>query len=158
MTREMAILLAEAIETARELTEPAMRKALTRLDPVMQQICSYHLGWSDITGAPASGSTGKALRPTVVLLSARACDGEPGQAVPAAVAVELVHNFSLLHDDVMDGDEQRRHQPTAWSAFGVPAAALAGDALLCLAVDVVLRAPDACATSVAASVVGATAS
>lgn len=57
-------------------------------------------------------------------------------AVPAAVAVELVHNFSLLHDDVMDGDLIRRHRPTAWKVFGVNVAILAGDALLTLALDV----------------------
>jgi geranylgeranyl diphosphate synthase type I len=56
--------------------------------------------------------------------------------VPAAVAVELVHNFSLLHDDVIDGDLTRRHRPTAWSLFGIGAAILAGDALLTLALDV----------------------
>jgi geranylgeranyl diphosphate synthase, type I len=55
--------------------------------------------------------------------------------VPAAVAVELVHNFSLLHDDVMDGDRTRRHRPTAWTVFGVNAAILAGDALLTVALD-----------------------
>ncbi|WP_405140891.1 family 2 encapsulin nanocompartment cargo protein polyprenyl transferase [Sphaerisporangium sp. NBC_01403] len=66
--------------------------------------------------------------------------GAPGGlnlgAMSAAVAVELVHNFSLLHDDVMDGDVTRRHRPTAWSVFGVSAAILAGDALLTLAFDV----------------------
>jgi geranylgeranyl diphosphate synthase type I len=56
--------------------------------------------------------------------------------VPAAVAVELVHNFSLLHDDVMDGDLTRRHRSTAWSVFGVNAMILAGDAVLALALDV----------------------
>jgi geranylgeranyl diphosphate synthase type I len=57
-------------------------------------------------------------------------------ALPAAVAVELVHNFSLLHDDVMDGDKTRRHRATAWAVFGVNPAILAGDALLTLALDV----------------------
>ena len=68
--------------------------------------------------------------------SALACGGEPKHAVPGAVAVELVHNFSLVHDDVMDGDATRRHRPTAWAVFGVPAAILAGDAMLTVAVDV----------------------
>ena len=55
--------------------------------------------------------------------------------MPAAVAVELVHAFSLLHDDVMDGDATRRHRSTAWAVFGVGAAILAGDALLALAFE-----------------------
>jgi geranylgeranyl diphosphate synthase type I len=65
----------------------------------------------------------------------------PERGVPAAVAVELVHNFSLLHDDIMDGDTERRHRPTAWTVFGVGAAILAGDALLLLAQDLLLEGP-----------------
>ena len=61
--------------------------------------------------------------------------------MPAAVAVELVHNFSLLHDDIMDGDTERRHRPTAWTVFGVGPAILAGDALLALAQDILLETP-----------------
>jgi geranylgeranyl diphosphate synthase type I len=63
----------------------------------------------------------------------------PERGVSAAVAVELVHNFSLLHDDIMDGDVERRHRPTAWTVFGVGAAILAGDALLALANDLLLE-------------------
>jgi geranylgeranyl diphosphate synthase type I len=61
--------------------------------------------------------------------------------VTAAAAVELVHNFSLVHDDIMDGDTERRHRPTAWTVFGVGAAILAGDALLVLAQDLLLEGP-----------------
>lgn len=75
----------------------------------------------------------------MTLLSARAAKASPEQGVPAAVAVELVHNFSLLHDDIMDGDTERRHRPTAWTVYGVGAAILAGDALLALAQDVLLE-------------------
>ena len=63
--------------------------------------------------------------------------------MPAAVAVELVHNFSLLHDDIMDGDTERRHRPTAWTVFGVGAAILAGDALLALAAGPAAGGPGA---------------
>jgi geranylgeranyl diphosphate synthase, type I len=72
----------------------------------------------------------------LVLLSAEAVGGVSAAAVPAAAAVELVHNFSPLHDDVMDGDLTRRHRSTAWSVFGVNSAILTGDALLTLALDV----------------------
>ncbi|RFZ67382.1 (2E,6E)-farnesyl diphosphate synthase [Mycobacterium marinum] len=58
-------------------------------------------------------------------------------AIPAAVAVELVHDCSLLHDDIMDGDVTRRHRPAAWVVYGVPMAILTGDALLVLALDLV---------------------
>jgi geranylgeranyl diphosphate synthase type I len=69
------------------------------------------------------------------LLAARAVGGTAEAAVPAAVAAELAHNFSLLHDDVMDGDPTRRHRPTAWTVFGTNAAILAGDALLAAAYE-----------------------
>ena len=82
---------------------------------------------------------GKALRPALTLLSARAASAAPERGVPAAVAVELVHNFSLLHDDIMDGDTERRHRPTAWTVYGIGAAILAGDAMLALAQDILLE-------------------
>jgi geranylgeranyl diphosphate synthase type I len=74
------------------------------------------------------------------LLGAQAAGCEVDAALPAAVAVELAHNFSLLHDDVMDHDEERRHRPTAWAVFGDAAAILGGDALVILAQAVLLGA------------------
>jgi geranylgeranyl diphosphate synthase, type I len=88
-------------------------------------------------GKPGGG--GKALRPALALLSARAAMVAPERGVPAAMAVELVHNFSLLHDDIMDRDTERRHRPTAWTVYGVGAAILAGDAMLALAQDILLE-------------------
>jgi geranylgeranyl diphosphate synthase, type I len=90
-------------------------------------------------GATKPAGSGKALRPALALLSARAAEVPAERGVPAAVAVELVHNFSLLHDDIMDGDEERRHRPTAWTVYGIGAAILAGDAMLALAQDILLE-------------------
>lgn len=131
----------EVLADSRAIVEPALRAAVDALPTAMRRIAGYHFGWYDEHGQPAAGTGakstgGKAIRPTLVLLSAQAVGGAPAVAVPAAVAVELVHNFSLLHDDVMDGDLTRRHRPTAWSVFGVNAAILAGDAVLTLALDV----------------------
>ncbi|MGW7532236.1 family 2 encapsulin nanocompartment cargo protein polyprenyl transferase [Amycolatopsis sp. NPDC054798] len=128
--------VAEVLDWSRSRWEPAMRAAVDRLPVSMRRIAGYHLGWWDETGAATSASGGKALRPALVLLCAEACGGDPEDAVPAAVAVELAHNFSLLHDDVMDGDRTRRHRPTAWTVFGTGQAVLAGDSLLALAFDV----------------------
>ncbi|NJC71203.1 polyprenyl synthetase family protein [Planosporangium thailandense] len=114
------------------LVEPRIKKLLDRLDPHNRLVAAYHLGYCDADGAPAT-AVGKGLRPALALLSARAAGEPPGPGVPAAVAVELAHNFSLLHDDVMDHDGVRRHRPTAWAVFGPAAAILAGDALLSLA-------------------------
>jgi geranylgeranyl diphosphate synthase type I len=96
-------------------------------------------GGSPPPGDAKPGGSGKALRPALALLSARAAMAAPERGVPAAVAVELVHNFSLLHDDIMDGDTERRHRPTAWTVYGVGAAILAGDAMLALAQDILLE-------------------
>ncbi len=73
------------------------------------------------------------------MLSAEAAGAAVEVGLPGAVAVELVHDFSLLHDDLMDGDTERRHRPTAWTVFGADGAILAGDALLGLATQVLLE-------------------
>jgi geranylgeranyl diphosphate synthase type I len=144
-TRTAARPLADVLAWSRGLVDPALRAAAERLPEAMRQIAFYHFGWRDAHGRPSSASGGKALRPALVLLCAEAAGGDPADAVPAAVAVELVHNFSLLHDDVMDGDTTRRHRATAWTVFGTGPAVLAGDALLNLAFDVLAPrgAPDA---------------
>jgi geranylgeranyl diphosphate synthase type I len=129
-----------ALAEARNLVLPAMRDAVGRLDETDRRIVAYHLGWTDLAGLPSAGG-GKGVRPALATLSARAAGAAPGVGVPGAVAVEMVHNFSLLHDDVMDGDTERRHRPTVWAVWGTPSAILAGDALLALAVEVLLDEP-----------------
>lgn len=118
------------------MLDPALRAAVETLGPATRLVSGYHLGWWDEHGHDTAGAAGKALRPTLVLLSAKAAGGVVEDALPGAVGVELVHNFSLLHDDVMDGDVVRRGRPTAWTVFGVGPAILAGDALLTLALDI----------------------
>lgn len=127
-----------ALGEARELVDEPMRAAVDRLAPAVRQVAAYHFGWVDADGTARAGNSGKAVRPTLAVLSATAAGADPQVGVPGAVAVELVHNFSLLHDDVMDRDEERRHRPTAWTVFGASAAILAGDALLALAFEVLL--------------------
>jgi geranylgeranyl diphosphate synthase, type I len=131
----------DLLSTTRDLVEPALRAAVATLPEAMAVVARYHLGWTDPSGRPLTGDRGKALRSALTICAARAIGADPLAAVPAAVAVELVHNFSLLHDDVMDGDTTRRHRPTAWAVFGTNAALLAGNALLALALDVVATDP-----------------
>lgn len=126
----------EMLAWSKAVTDPALLAAVETLPASMRHIAGYHLGWWDERGAPTGSAGGKAIRPALVLLVAEAAGGVPTVAVPAAAAVELVHNFSLLHDDVMDGDATRRGRPTAWAVFGPSAAILAGDALLTLAFGV----------------------
>jgi geranylgeranyl diphosphate synthase type I len=92
----------------------------------------YHLGWEDEHGNPSS-ATGKRLRPALCLLACEAVGGEWRSGLPAAAAVELVHAFSLVHDDIQDRDEERHHRPAVWARWGEAQAINAGDALLVLA-------------------------
>ena len=138
----MTATMPAGVATARDLVSPAIAAAVDRLSPDVRVVAAYHLGLADADGRPAAkGSSGKALRPALAVLSARAAGAEPERGVAPAAAVEFVHNFSLLHDDIMDGDTERRHRPTAWTVFGVGAAILAGDALLQLAQDLLLEGP-----------------
>ena len=132
--------VAAVLRRCRDLVDPALRAAVARLDPTSAAQSAYHLGWTDREGHAAHGG-GKALRPALALLAARACGAEPAVAVPGGVAVELVHNFSLVHDDLIDGDTERRHRPTVWAVWGAASAVLSGDAMLALAQEVLLELP-----------------
>ena len=131
--------MAALLERGRALTTPVLRAAVDRLAPPMNTVAAYHFGWIDAEGNPADGDGGKAVRPALAVLSAQAAGAAPEVGVPAAVAVELVHNFSLLHDDLMDGDEQRRHRDTVWKVHGPAQAILVGDALFALGNEVLLE-------------------
>jgi geranylgeranyl diphosphate synthase, type I len=135
----MSTAVPDALGRARALVLPAMRAAVERLDDErMRRVSGYHLGWLDADGNEVEGGSGKAVRPALAVLSAQAAGGSAEHGVAAGVAVELVHNFSLLHDDIMDRDVERRHRPTGWVVFGEGQAILAGTAMLTAAVDVLV--------------------
>ncbi|UED87662.1 polyprenyl synthetase family protein [Streptomyces profundus] len=136
-------IVPDLLERSRALVTPALRLAVDRLAPPMDTVAAYHFGWIDAEGQPSEGDSGKAVRPALALLSAEAAGADPAVGVPGAVAVELVHNFSLLHDDLMDGDEQRRHRDTVWKVHGPSQAILVGDALFGLASEIILEGTDA---------------
>ena len=110
------------------------------LDGPLGLLVRYPLGLSEADGRPGPGVGGKLLRPSLVLFSCEALGGKPEKALPLACALELVHNFSLVHDDIQDEDEFRRGRPTVWKVFGVGQAINSGDALLVLALDTALSA------------------
>lgn len=93
----------------------------------------YHMGWVDQAMQPVVVNSGKRIRPMACLLACEAVGGAVEDALPAAAAVELLHNFSLIHDDVEDDSPTRRHRPTVWALWGVPQAINAGDAMFTLA-------------------------
>jgi geranylgeranyl diphosphate synthase, type I len=100
------------------------------LEP-MRHMLAYHMGWEGEGAGPTA--TGKRIRPLLVLLTNAAAEGDWTQAIPAAVAVELVHNFSLIHDDIEDNSPMRRGRLTVWKLWGMPQAINVGDALFTLA-------------------------
>lgn len=140
------------LERARASVDPELRAAIESLPPSLRRIALYHFGWQHPDGTPAAGNAGKAIRPALVLTAAAAVGGPRARAaaVRAAVAVELVHNFTLLHDDVMDRDTTRRHRPTAWTVFGDADAILAGDALQALALRLLAEDPHPASAAAAA--------
>ncbi|MGW7207771.1 family 2 encapsulin nanocompartment cargo protein polyprenyl transferase [Streptomyces sp. NPDC054837] len=152
---EAAVIL----ERTRESVDPVLREAIESLPGSMRRIALYHFGWEHADGTPAAGNAGKAIRPALVLTAAAALGGAAAReaAVRAAAALELVHNFTLLHDDVMDRDTTRRHRPTAWTVFGDADAILAGDTLQALALGLLAQdshpAAGAAAARLAACVV-----
>jgi geranylgeranyl diphosphate synthase, type I len=121
------------------LIEPALLAAITALDgraPVLAGMVRYHLGYAGRNLEPLDPRTvdrGKRIRPAVALLAAAAAGGDPRAAAPIGAALELLHNFTLIHDDVQDESPTRRHRPTVWSLWGVGQAINAGDALFAAA-------------------------
>jgi geranylgeranyl diphosphate synthase type I len=130
--RESALLAADSLGRAKALVAPALDAAVLRLCPELRPAVSEHL---------AGG--GKFVRAGLVLSSATAAGAEADAAVVGGVAIELVHNFSLIHDDIIDRDLERRHRPTVWAEHGVGHAIIAGDALATLAFQVLLEEPSA---------------
>ncbi|MFD9123034.1 polyprenyl synthetase family protein [Streptomyces bottropensis] len=138
--RDCAMILAQAATLVRQL----VRSRVHALPPQVRHVAGLHFGWwtddGTVLDAPA---VSKGVRPALALLACRAVGADPHMARAAAVAVELVHNASLLHDDVIDQDPLRRGRPALWAAKGVPAAILTGDALFFAAVQTLAAAPDA---------------
>jgi geranylgeranyl diphosphate synthase, type I len=120
----------DTLARAKSVVEPALTEVTLRLSPELRPVILHHL----------SGG-GKLVRPTLALLSAKAVGGDEKTGLVGALAIELVHNFSLIHDDIIDGDVERRHVPTVWAEFGVGPALIAGDGLLTLAFQLLLEEP-----------------
>jgi geranylgeranyl diphosphate synthase type I len=110
-------------------TEEEILRLVAGSDPAtagVYEMCRYHLGLD------GSGSSGKRMRPLLGLLAYSSITGDHRRALPGAAAVELGHNFSLVHDDIEDDDRERRHRPTLWALHGIPQAINTGDMLFSL--------------------------
>jgi geranylgeranyl diphosphate synthase type I len=124
--------LPTVLERYRTDIEQSVRRLLNSKPDGLYGMLRYHFGWLEADGRPASHALGKAVRPTLCLLTCEAVGGDWQRALPAAAALELIHNFSLIHDDIQDGDEQRHHRPTVWTIWGQAQAINAGDAACAL--------------------------
>ena len=132
-----------ALTRHRPLIDAELRAILANRPLPIYDMARYALGWQEADGRPRQEGGGKGLRPALCLLAAEAVggDGEAARrALPAAAAVELIHNFSLVHDDIQDSDEERHHRPTVWVQWGVGQGINAGDALHVLALVALDRA------------------
>ncbi len=122
--------------------EDDMRSVIRGVDEVERHLfgmLQYHLGWVDAAFKRCEGRSGKRVRPILCLLSCEGCGGVWDQALPAATAIELLHNFSLIHDDIEDQDRVRRGRPTLWSIWGQAQGINAGDTLFALSQLALLR-------------------
>lgn len=112
-------MLEEELKKRKEIVEDALKELVKDGEPKELYEASKHL----------LNAGGKRLRPVTVLLSSELVGGDVKSAIHAAISVELLHNFTLIHDDIMDEDEMRRGMPTVHSIWGIPYAILAGDTL-----------------------------
>jgi geranylgeranyl diphosphate synthase type I len=93
----------------------------------------YHLGWVDLNFQPVASDAGKRIRPLLCMLACEAVCGDWRRALPVAAAIELVHNFSLIHDDIEDQSDERRGRVAVWKAWGLAQGLNAGDGMFMLA-------------------------
>lgn len=123
----------DALERYRDAIQAELRTAIQRGEGPPYSLMRYHFGWEDARGAAATNRGGKLLRPALLLLCCEAAGGNVESALPAAASVELLHNFTLLHDDIEDASEQRHGRDTAWRVWSQAEAINAGDGMFGLA-------------------------
>lgn len=125
----------------RAACDPVLLESVGSLPEPLRRMAGYHFGWWDTAGAPISADRGKTLRPALTIGTATAYGSGPADAAPVAAAIELAHNSTLIHDDVIDGDHLRRGRTTVWCVWGTADAIQLGDALHALAMRVLTSRP-----------------
>jgi len=119
--------------------EAELKSALGESTLPLYVMLRYHLGWVDSKGCPQETSGGKRARPTLCLLACEGVGGNWHSALPASAAIELMHNFTLIHDDIQDRSWKRRNRPTVWKIWGQAQGINAGDAMHALTQLAVLK-------------------
>jgi len=117
----------------KDVLDLALKDAISDRRIFLYDMLRYCMGWSDAYGVPLETKKGKGIRPSLCLFTCDALGGDIEKALPAAVSLELIHNFSLIHDEIQDSDEIRHHRPTLWNVWGIPKALVAGNVMRVLA-------------------------
>jgi geranylgeranyl diphosphate synthase type I len=131
--------LPKSFTSYRNAVRVELKEVIDSCPPTLGNMLRYHMGWQDEHGHSCSKESGKFIRSTLCLLSCQAVGGDASQVMPAAAAVELIHNFSLIHDDIEDASYERHHRPTVWKLWGQSQAINAGDAMFTLAYLALLK-------------------
>ena len=131
--------LPESFTSYRNTVRVELQNVIDSCPPALRNMLRYHMGWQDEHGHSCSRESGKFIRSTLCLLSCQAVGGDTSQVMPAAAAVELIHNFSLIHDDIEDASDERHHRPTVWKLWGQSQAINAGDVMFTLAYLALLK-------------------
>jgi len=126
----------------RDSVQNELKEIINRTPPSLRNILRYHMGWENERGCAHQGKPGKFVRSILHLLSCRAVGGDTTQVLPSAAAVELVHNLSLIHDDIQDRSHERRGRPTVWKLWGKSQAINIGDFMFALASLALLKLQD----------------
>jgi len=117
------------IQAAMRAAFPAVQERVAQFYAMQE----YQLGWRDEQLAPTHVDPGKLLRPQLTLLACRAAGGDPQQALPLAAGIQLIHDFSLIHDDIEDNSDTRRGRPTVWKLWGLAQGINTGDGMFVVA-------------------------
>lgn len=126
MQRQLNDSIRAAMQAA--IPQPASSEAAE-----FYQMMEYHLGWRDEQLAPATANTGKLIRPLLAILACRTLGGGDAHALPLAAALQLIHDFSLIHDDIEDHSSQRRGRTTLWTLWGLEIGINTGDGMFAVA-------------------------
>jgi len=129
----------ESFVSYRDTVRVELKEIIDSYPSALCEMLRYHMGWQNENGHSCNRESGKFARSTLCLLSCQAVGGDTSQVMPAAAAIELIHNFSLIHDDIEDASDERHHRPTVWKLWGQSQAINSGDAMFTLAYVALLK-------------------
>ena len=133
MTVSLEYLMSAMLPLVESEMKDVLRAHPDESSGLFYQMMHYHMGWLDENLTSTQGNGGKRIRPVLSLLCASASGAAWQSAIPAAAAIELLHNFTLIHDDIQDASPTRRGRPTLWKLWGMAQAINSGDCMFALA-------------------------